>query len=361
MRHARTRVALPRHPGGVLPAGVALVGLLTAALALVPTRAMAAAPPAPGGQALQPVSLRLVWLYQGPNSGFMAAREKVYYKDVGLDVTVAAGKGSVNTAQLVASKSDMFGYSDGYVVGTSVAKGMPIRMVANVTRRTPTAAIVMADSDIKTPKDLEGKTVGIPPGGGPYHQWPAYLKGCGIDSSKIKVAAMDPATAPSALIQGRVDGIVGFVNGFVPLIESRSGKKARFFPYADCGVSNVSLGVIVHNDLIKENPDLIRRFVAASMKGFLYVTKNREEAGQIVKKYLETVNPATATRELELSLDFYVTPNTKGMPFGWMSDKDWEDTVRILKEYGGVTTPLEAKQLYTNEFVPTSAEYNYPQ
>jgi NitT/TauT family transport system substrate-binding protein len=266
----------------------------------------------------------------------------------------------VSTAQLIANRSDMFGYSDGYVVGASVAKGMNIRMVANITRRTPTAAIVLAESNIKSPKELEGKTVGIPPGSGPYHQWPAYVKGCGLDGSKIKVVGLDPAGAPTALIQGAVDGIVGFVNGYVPLIEGRSKKKANFFPYADCGVSNVSLGIIVHNDLIKENPDLIRRFVAASSKGFIYVSRNPVEAGQIVKKYLDPVVPAVATRELELSLDFWVTPNTRGKPMGWMSDKDWEDTVRILREYGGVTTPLDPKQLYTNEFVPTGPEYNYP-
>lgn len=310
-------------------------------------------------QTLQPVTLRLDWLFQGPNSGFVAARENGYYKEVGLDVTIAAGKGSVNTAQLVASKSDMFGYSDGYVVGTSVANGMPIRMVANVTRRTPTAVIVMEESGVESVKDLVGKTVGIPPGGGPFHQWPAYLKGCNIVADKVKVVGMDPATAPTALIQGRVDGIVGFVNGFVPLVEGRSGKKTRFFPYAECGVSNVSLGIITHNDLIKENPDLVRRFVAASMKGFLYVTKNTTQAGQLAKKYLETINPEIATRELELSLNFFVTPNTQGKPLGWMSDKDWDNTVRILKEYGGVKTALEATQLYTNDFVPTAAEYNF--
>ena len=360
MRHATSHAGLLRRLMGVLPPSAALVVLVTTALALAPASAMAAAPSGQGGQALQPVTVRLDWLYNGVNSGFMAAGEKGFYKEAGLDVTIASGKGSVHAAQLVASKSDMFGFSDGYVVGTSVAKGMNIRMVANVTRRTPTAAIVLADSDIKTPKDLEGKTVGIPPGGGPYHQWPAYVKACGLDGNKIKVAGMDPATAPTALLQGKVDGIVGFVPAFVPLIETRGNKKARFFPYAECGVSNVRLGVIVHNDLIKENPDLIRRFVAASMKGFLYVAKHREEAGHIVKKYLETVNPAVATRELELSLDFWVTPNTRGKPFGWMSDKDWEDTVRILREYGGVATPLDPKQLYTNEFVPTSADYNYP-
>lgn len=334
--------------------------LLAAVMAVVPAPLMSAAPTAPGGKTLQPVTLRLDWLYQGPNSGFMAAKEKGFYQEVGLDVTIGTGKGSVNTAQLIANKSDTFGYSDGYVVGTSVAKGMNIRMVGNITRRTPTAAIVLAESDVKSPKDLEGKTVGIPPGSGPYHQWPAYVKGCGLDGNKIKVVGLDPAGAPTALIQGRVDAIVGFVNGYVPLIEGRSNKKARFFPYADCGVSNVSLGVIVHNDLIKENPELIRRFVTGSVKGFLYVRKNPEEAGHIVKKYLETAVPAVATRELELSFDFWMTPNTKGKPMGWMSDQDWEETVRILREYGGVTAPLDPKQLYTNEFVPTGAEFTYP-
>ena len=57
----------------------------------------------------------------------------------------------------------------------------------------------------------------------------------------------------------------------------------------------------------------------------------------------------------------WVTPNTAGKPLGWMSDKDWAATVDVLKLYGGVTTPLDAHKLYTNDFVPTGAEYVPPQ
>jgi NitT/TauT family transport system substrate-binding protein len=57
----------------------------------------------------------------------------------------------------------------------------------------------------------------------------------------------------------------------------------------------------------------------------------------------------------------WVTPNTAGKPLGWMSEKDWEETVSVLKQYGGVTGPLAAGQLYTNEFVPAGNEFVPPQ
>jgi len=46
-----------------------------------------------------------------------------------------------------------------------------------------------------------------------------------------------------------------------------------------------------------------------------------------------------------------VTPNTRGKPLGWASDVDWSETVKVLEQYGGVTNPLAASELYTNEFV----------
>lgn len=86
-----------------------------------------------------------------------------------------------------------------------------------------------------------------------------------------------------------------------------------------------------------------------------------EEAVATVRSYLETADPTIARRELELSWKTWVTPNTKGKPLGWTSDADWAETVNVLKQYGGVTTPLAASALYTNEFVPTGPEYVPPQ
>ena len=132
------------------------------------------------------------------------------------------------------------------------------------------------------------------------------------------------------------------------------------FWFADCGVNAVSNSIVVHNDLIKEDPELIRAFVAASLRGFLYGRQNPDEMIAITKKFSPAIEPAIARREAELSWNTWVTPSTVGKPLGWSSDKDWDETVSVLKQYGGVTTPLEARQIYTNDFIPTGAEFIPP-
>ncbi|TMK22885.1 MAG: ABC transporter substrate-binding protein, partial [Alphaproteobacteria bacterium] len=225
-------------------------------------------------QTKRQVTVRLDWIYQGPNAGFMVAQEKGFYEQAGLNVEIGPGKGSGSTAQLVASKATQFGFADGYVVGNAVSKGMNIRAVAGLYRRNPTAVVVLADSDIKTPKDLEGKTIAIAAGSTQFQQWPAFVKGCGLDGSKIRVANIDPAGSPPALITGQVPAIAGYALGQVPSVEIRGNTKARIFWYADCGVTAVSNCIVVHNDLIKEEPELVRAFISASLKGFLYGRQN---------------------------------------------------------------------------------------
>src|SRR5258707_10480208 len=119
---------------------------------------LAAVPLARSGRAQtkRPVSMRLDWLYQGPNAGFLIAQDKGFYEQAGLAAEIGPGKGSGSTAQLVASKATQFGFADGFVVGNSVSKGMSIKMVAGISRRNPTAIVVLDESDIRTPKNLEG-------------------------------------------------------------------------------------------------------------------------------------------------------------------------------------------------------------
>jgi NitT/TauT family transport system substrate-binding protein len=306
------------------------------------------------------ISLRLDWIYQGPNSGFMVAKDKGFYDEAGLNVTMGPGKGSGSTAQLIASKTSHFGFADGFVVGAGVDKGMELVMVAAIYRRNPTAAIVLKESGIKTPKDLEGRKIGIAPGGTQFQQWPAFVKGCNLDGSKITVINVDPAGTVPALVAGRVDAVASYAQGAVPGIEIRSKKEATPFMYADCGVTAVSNGIIVHKNLLKEDPEAIRAFVKATLQGFLYAQKNPDEAIAITKKYGPEIVPEIAKRELEMSFLNWATPNTAGKPMGWMSDKDWAVTVETLKQYGGVTTPLQASDLYTNDFIPTGSEFDLP-
>lgn len=309
----------------------------------------------------RPVKMLLDWIHNGPNSGFVVAKEKGFYKEAGLDVSIEQGKGSGSTAQLIASKVADFGFADGYVVTNGVAKGMDLKMVAGVFRRNPTAVIALQKSSVTSAKELEGKTIGIATGAAQFQQWPAFVGGCKLDGSKIKVVNIDPAGYVASMIAGQVDAVAGFAQGMVPGIEVRANQDARIMWYADCGVNAVSNGIIVHSDFLKSDPAVIKSFVAASLRGFLYGRANPAEAIEILKKYQPNLTPAITNREMSISWTNWVTPNTADKPLGWMSEQDWASTIEVAKQFGGMTANLKTSQLYTNEFVPTEASFIPPQ
>jgi len=311
--------------------------------------------------ALKPVSMTLDWIYEGPNLGFLVAHDQGYYRDAGLDVSIVAGKGSANTAQLIANKAAQIGFADGYAASIGISKGMAIKTVGSIYRGNPSAIMVKAASGIKTPKDLEGKTVAMVASSGQFQQWPAFVKGAGLDASKINIVSLTPPSLGPALIDGKVDAIGGYVQSYVPIIEIRGKSPVRSFWFSDYGVDIVSNGIIAHEDTIKSDPELLKAFVPASIKGFLYARAHPDEAAATVKKYSPTVDPAIIKREFEVSWKTWVTPNTKGKPLGWGSAADWTSAIAVLKQYGGVSAPLTTSRLFTNDFVPSGAEYVPPQ
>lgn len=309
----------------------------------------------------RPVKMLLDWILNGPNSGFVVAREKGFYKEAGLDVSIEQGKGSGSTAQLIASKVADFGFSDGFVVTNGISKGMDVKVVAGIFRRNPTAVIVLKDSGINSPKDLEGKTIGIATGAAQFQQWPAFVGGCKLDSSKIKVVNIDPAGYVASLVAGQLNGVAGFAQGMVPTVEVRANKEASIFWYADCGITAVSNGIIAHSDYVRANPQVVKDFVRASLRGFLYARANPDETTDIIKKFQPNAVPAISKREMAISWTNWVTPNTANKPLGWMSEQDWAATIETAKNFGGMTGNLTTAQIYTNEFVPTEAEFIPPQ
>jgi NitT/TauT family transport system substrate-binding protein len=306
------------------------------------------------------VSLQLDWLYQGPNIGFIMAHELGLYAEEGLEVEISQGRGSGNTAQLVASKAVDFGFADGYTVANTISRGAEIRAVAGIYRANPAAVIVRADSAIMAPKDLEGRTIGIPTGSAQFQQWPAFTRGCEIDPGRVNVVNIDPAGAVPAVINGQVDAIAGFAQGYVPALEVRAEVPARIFWFRDCGVVTVSNTIVVHNDMLTERPEIIAPFVRASVRGFLHARANPQEAAETLKRYLETAVDAVTLREMELSWEIWVTEPTRGQPLGWMSAEEWDATLQVLMTYGGMEQALDPAQVFTNDFVPVGAEFVPP-
>ncbi len=166
---------------------------------------MSLAAPLAAAPASAETNLKMVlnWKYQGPQGWFFLADDRGYFKAAGLNVTMDQGNGSGAPIPLVASGTYDVGFGDINALIEFAAKKpdeAPIAVYV-MYNRPPFTIAVRADSDIKTPKDLEGKTLGGAAGDGALKLFPAFCKIAKIDCTKIKITNMQPNLREQMLMQ----------------------------------------------------------------------------------------------------------------------------------------------------------------
>jgi len=312
---------------------------------------LAALMAATAAQAQDKVTFRLNWLLYGFHTPFYLGLERGYYKDEGIDLTIGEGQGSVRAVQTVGAKGDMFGLADGGSVVAGVSKGAPVKAVMAVTNSSPYSLAVRADAGIKTLKDIEGKTVATAPGEAGLQLLPGLFARNGVDIDKVKILRVEGSGKMVAVAEKRAEGLMaGLDNQSLTL--PKQGTPLIDFAYSKYGTNTVGLTIFTHNDLIKDNPDLVRRFVKATVRSFEAAIKEPEaaiKAGQKVKPDLET---DLSLAQLKVGIGLMKTPATEKLPTGAFALKDWEDTVELMKKYMALETAMKAGDFFTNDFLP---------
>src|SRR5262245_49332989 len=304
-------------------------------------------------QDLKKVTLRLDFLIRGYHSGFYVALDKGWYKDAGLDVSIAEGTGSLATAQSVAAGNDTFGLVDAVSMVTADAQGAHLKMVANMRGRNGAAVITRKGAGIDTPAQLAGHKLAItPPGTFFANLWPLYAKAAGIDTSKVTLVPMSNFIFLQQFEAGNVDAIIGLIDGEVTQLQLAK-IPVNVFPFADAGLDTISHGIVVNQSTLDSDPDMVKKFVQVSLRGWHYMLDNPNQAIGILQKYYPNIDPVQYVARIKGLKHVITTKNNAGHSLGWMSAKDWGQTTLLLSKYGGVTTiPGGLNNLYTNEFIP---------
>jgi len=306
---------------------------------------------ATAAQAQDKVTFRLNWLLYGFHTPFYLGVERGYYRDEGIDLTIGEGQGSVRAVQTVGAKGDMFGLADGGSVVAGVSKGAPVKAVMAITNSSPYSLAVRTDSGIRTLKDIEGKTVASAPGEAGLQLLPALFARNGVDIDKVKILRVEGAGKMVAIAEKRAEGVMaGLDNQSLTL--PKEGVPIIDFAYSKYGTNTVGLTIFTNNDLIREKPDLVRRFVKATVRSFEAAIKDPEasiKAGQKVKADMET---ALSLAQLKVGFGLMKTDATAKLPTGAFAQKDWEDTLELMKKYMALETTVKTSDLFTNEFLP---------
>jgi NitT/TauT family transport system substrate-binding protein len=304
-------------------------------------------------QQLTPVTFQLNWVAGGANAGFAAAVAEGYYKAVGLDVKLVEGNGSGNTSQLVASGRSQLAYADAVAVSQLIAKGAPMKILSTIYQSNPNEVSALKKTGIKSIKDLAGKKVGVPSGSSQTTMLPLFLKANNLKETDVNLINMPATSMVPALLQGQVDAILGSIDAYQIQAEAQ-GAQLDNFRFADYGVPTVSTSIFANDTFIKENPDLIRKFIAASLKGWSFALDNPEKAVKDLKSVFPEMNEKLATAELAAITPLFCSGGAKYI--GKAEDALWVKTQDLLSEVKLLPAGQDPKSYYTNAYLPPAAE-----
>ena len=302
---------------------------------------------------LYPLKVRMDYLYQGYQAPFFIALQKGYYRDAGLDVDILPGQTSGIGLRTVSSGSEDIGLMDVGVAALGISKGAPVRVVAGYIQKNPTVIVSRKSNPVTVPKDMEGKTISWPPGAAANFLIVALMRVNKVDESKVRKVSTTREAAEALYLDGKVDMSPAFVNAVWASYQAAGyGNDMQILRVSDFGVDTLSLGIVANTKVITDHPDIVRKFVGATMAGLKDTIADPEAGWRAVVASKPEVEPKLARLGLENSLSLMETAETKGKPLGWMSEKDWDSTLDFLSENMSLSPRLPSSTYFTNEFLP---------
>lgn len=288
------------------------------------------------------------WGYNGRHAYYFVALEKGYYKAEGLDVEILGGRGSGTVIKEVAAGTVKIGFADAGTLAVARAnENVPVKMLAVVYADSPHALIVLEDSGIKGPKDLMGKTASDAAGSSNYKYFSYYAKAGGADPSKVKWVFSESTALVGLLLAGRVDAIGQYALG-IPLLEKRAApKKVHTLLYKNVsGFEIYANGIIVREDTLKEDPEMVKKFVRASLKGLSDACNDPAEAGKILAKYHKQVEPDIGEGETKLVCEIAINDLSKKHGLGYIDTGKMGKTIELVKKTFKLKRDIKPEEVF---------------
>jgi len=306
-------------------------------------------------QSMEKIKLMFAWIPYGKHTPFYVSLDKGFWKEEGLDVTLIRGSGSGDTIKKVAAGLAEFGKAGAEVVATARDEGVKVKIIGAYHDRGLAVIHTLKKSNIKTLKDLEGKTMAAAPTDSCKVIFPALCAINNIDAEKINwVNITGPAKIP-ALVTEKVDATCTLFTED-PSYEDAAkkvGKELVRLMYSDHGLDIYSISIITTDDMIKNRPEVVKRFLKGMYRGFAWSIEHPEEAVDIFEKHVPEVDKNLAKKHFKIMLDHFLTPTAYEKGMGYIREDKMKATRDIALKYLTKTEksiPLD--DLYTNAFLP---------
>lgn len=305
---------------------------------------------APAETTKEKVTVLLDWTPNTNHTGLYTALERGYYAAEGLDVEIIQPSEG-GSADLIAAGKGQFGisYQEQVTYARTAKKPLPVKAIAAIIQHNTSGFASPAEKNIKTPKDFEGKK---------YGGW-----GSPMEESMLK-ALMQKANADFSKLSVVNIGALNFFESvknsvdFTWIYYGWDGVAAQVknFPINFIRLQDVdpmldfyTPVIIASEDTIAKKPELVKKFLRATAKGYQFAIEKPEEAVKDLLKSAKEVDAAIAAESQKYLASQYIADAKK---WGEMKKEIWENYSNWMYDKGLLESKLNVEEAYTNEFLP---------
>jgi len=280
---------------------------------------------------LDNASVRMKWFYSGTMTGWFAGKELGIFKNNGINLTINSGGPDNSSIKLVAAGSDLFGVAGADEVLIAREKGIPIVPIAVIFKESPIGFISKTNSNIRSPKDWAGKTMEVDYGSNTEIQYRALVNK--FDVKNIKEVPYTYSLIP--FIENKVDASVAYIMDQVVTLKNK-GIELNIITAKEYGINPYADVLITTEKTLKEYPELVRRFIKATIESQRWAIENPDKAVDCL-----IVNAPNLKKENEMQVWNATIPfilADEGIEsIGVMEQERWEQTQNILLEFHSIS------------------------
>ena len=301
-------------------------------------------------RAADQVTLLLNWFPLADHAPYYLGKKKGYYGDEHIELSIVRGQGSGDTATKVGLGQAEFGISDTPTVLTAISKGAELTIVGIIYDKAANNVFFYKDSGIADVEELKGKSIAAPPGDSHRFLWPALAKQHGMDPDSVNLVNVKPEGKQAIVAARRADAAFDLYTNF-PVWEKVLGEgNVGNLLFADNGVQLYGHGFIVNRATVRDDPDLIRRFLRASYKAWADTYREREAAVDALMAEVAGIDRAIYLENLDLVLDLVVTERSREHGLGWIAPELMQETIDITASGGQMGEVPALDAVFTNEY-----------
>jgi NitT/TauT family transport system substrate-binding protein len=300
------------------------------------------------------VKFVLDFISLGRHAPWYVALGKGYFKDEGLNVSIMPSKGTADAIRSVVSGIADIGFIDIPSLVASGSAGGAVKIVA-VNYQKPPYCVFTLDpgANVTEPKQLANLEFGSSTSSFLPRIVQAFMEMNGVDSKTLKVVNIDGAARVPMLAARKIPSIDQFIMSEPAIRRAVTDAKPKCLFLGDFGLDIYSNSIGTTEEYLTKNPDVVKKFVRAALRGWQYALAHPQEAAQIQLQYVKALNPDIIAEELDILKRVAITPDVEKNGFGTVSMDKMKRTVDFMNKNVEIAgDKLTAEQIYRPGFLP---------